>query len=59
MTVDQLLEAVKTYLRLVWHHRWVALVCAFAVCLIGWVVVAMLPNQYESTAVIYIKKTSL
>lgn len=57
--MDELLEAVKTYLRLVWHHRWVALISAFVFSVIGWIVVAMLPNKYESAAVIYIKKTSL
>ncbi|MCI0559959.1 MAG: hypothetical protein MN733_15830 [Nitrososphaera sp.] len=57
--MDELLKEVKTYLRLVWHHRWIGLVCVFVACLIGWVIVAMLPNKYESEAVIYIKKTSL
>jgi len=57
--MDEMLEQLQIYLRMVWHRRWTALTCAFVVCLIGWIVVAMLPNKYESTAVIYIKKTSL
>ncbi|MGH8470459.1 MAG: XrtA system polysaccharide chain length determinant [Gammaproteobacteria bacterium] len=57
--MDEILELAKIYLRMVWRHRWIALTCAFIVCLVGWIGVAMLPNKYESTAVIYIKKTSL
>ncbi|MCI0558411.1 MAG: Wzz/FepE/Etk N-terminal domain-containing protein, partial [Nitrososphaera sp.] len=57
--MDEMLEHAKIYLRMVWRHRWIALICAFVVCLIGWIVVAILPNKYESAAVIYIKKTSL
>ncbi|MGH8603773.1 MAG: Wzz/FepE/Etk N-terminal domain-containing protein, partial [Gammaproteobacteria bacterium] len=57
--MDEMLEHVKVHLRMVWHHRWVVLTCAFVVCLIGWIGVAMLPNKYESTASLYIEKTSL
>lgn len=57
--MDEMLEHVKTYLRMVWHHRWIALPCAFVVCLIGWIGVAILPNKYESTASLYIEKSLL
>ncbi|MCI0561601.1 MAG: hypothetical protein MN733_24190 [Nitrososphaera sp.] len=57
--MDEMLEQVKIYLRMVWHHRWIALTCAFVVCLIGWIGVSILPNKYESTASLYIEKTSL
>jgi polysaccharide chain length determinant protein (PEP-CTERM system associated) len=36
-----------------WRHRWKALALTWFVCLAGWVAVAMLPNQYSSTARMY------
>ncbi|MCI0556873.1 MAG: Wzz/FepE/Etk N-terminal domain-containing protein [Nitrososphaera sp.] len=57
--MDEMLEQLKIYLRMVWRHRWIALTCAFVVCLIGWIGVAILPNKYESKATLYIDKTSL
>ncbi|MGH8488500.1 MAG: XrtA system polysaccharide chain length determinant [Gammaproteobacteria bacterium] len=57
--MDEMLEDAKIYLRMVWRHRWMALICAFVVCLIGWVGVAIVPNKYQSIAVLYVEKTSL
>lgn len=57
--MDEMLEQLKIYLRMVWRHRWIALTCAFVVCLIGWIVVAILPNKYESKATLYLEETSL
>ena len=34
----------------VWNRRWLALAVAWGVCLLGWLVVAMIPNKYESKA---------
>ncbi|MGH8580400.1 MAG: XrtA system polysaccharide chain length determinant [Gammaproteobacteria bacterium] len=57
--MDEMLEDAKIYLRMLWRHRRIALACAFVVCLVGWIGVAILPNKYESTASLYIEKTSL
>jgi uncharacterized protein involved in exopolysaccharide biosynthesis len=43
---DELRSAIFS----VWHRRWLALAVAWAVCLLGWLVVAMVPNTYESRA---------
>lgn len=48
---DELRSAVYS----VWHRRWVVLGVAWAVCLMGWLVVAMIPNSYESKARIYVQ----
>ncbi len=48
---DELRSAIYS----VWHRRWLALAVAWAVCLLGWLVVAMVPNTYESKARIYIQ----
>ena len=48
---DELRAAAYT----VWRRRWVALAVAWAVCVLGWVVVALIPNSYESRSRILIQ----
>lgn len=52
-------EQVMTMLYGVWRKRWYGLAAMWVVCLIGWVVVAMIPNQYESDARIYAKWSTI
>jgi polysaccharide biosynthesis transport protein len=39
----------------VWRKRWYALTAVWSVCLIGWGVVALVPNQFEATARIFVQ----
>ena len=48
---DELRSAIYS----VWHRRWLALAVAWSLCLLGWLVVAMVPNTYESKARIYVQ----
>jgi polysaccharide chain length determinant protein (PEP-CTERM system associated) len=48
---DELLAAIHS----VWNRRWMALAVAWGVCLLGWLVVAMVPNGYESRARIFVQ----
>jgi len=52
------MEALSTLLRRyaagAWRHRWLALAFAWIVCVVGWVGVAFVPNQYESSARLYV-----
>lgn len=48
---EELLAAIHS----VWHRRWIALGTAWGICLLGWLVVAMVPNSYESRARIFIQ----
>lgn len=43
-------EEVRIALHAIWRRRWVALGAAWAICLLGWLVVSQVPNRYESTA---------
>lgn len=48
-------EEVRIALHGIWHRRWIALGIAWVVCLLGWLVVAMVPNSYESKARIFVQ----
>ena len=52
--MHELFEELRTALYSVWHRRWTALAVAWGVCLLGWLVVALIPNSYESKARIYV-----
>jgi polysaccharide chain length determinant protein (PEP-CTERM system associated) len=48
-------EEVRIALYGIWHRRWLALGVAWLVCLLGWLVVATVPNTYESKARIFVQ----
>ncbi|BDI61268.1 XrtA system polysaccharide chain length determinant [Qipengyuania nanhaisediminis] len=52
--MNEIVEELRGALYSVWHRRWIALAIAWAVCLLGWLIVAMIPNSYESRARIYV-----
>lgn len=52
--MNEVFEELRTALYSVWHRRWLALGVTWAVCLLGWAVVAMIPNSYESKARIFV-----
>lgn len=53
--MDTLYEELLSALHSVWHRRWIALAVAWVICLVGWLVVALIPNAYESQARIFIQ----
>lgn len=50
-----LVDELRAALHSVWQRRWLALGVAWGVCLMGWLVVGMIPNSYESKARIFVK----
>jgi polysaccharide chain length determinant protein (PEP-CTERM system associated) len=42
------------YLRGIWNYRWVAMVFAWLICLVGWFAVLAMPPQFESTAKVHV-----
>src|ERR1700704_440707 len=48
-----------SYLSSILLYRWYALVAAWAFCLIGWGVVAAMPDQYTAEAKVYIDTDNL
>jgi polysaccharide chain length determinant protein (PEP-CTERM system associated) len=52
--MSDIFDELRAALWSVWHRRWIAIAVAWAVCLLGWLVIAMIPNSYESKARVYV-----
>lgn len=46
-------QAMPT-LQMVWRQKWYAVAAAWLVCSVGWIGVALIPTEYESSARIYL-----
>ncbi len=53
--MSQLLEELRASVWAIWNRRWLALAVAWGTCLLGWLVVALIPNSYESEARIFVQ----
>jgi polysaccharide chain length determinant protein (PEP-CTERM system associated) len=52
--MSEIFEELRAALWSVWHRRWIAVATAWGVCLLGWLVIALIPNAYESKARVYV-----
>jgi succinoglycan biosynthesis transport protein ExoP len=57
--LDGLLEQARIALHQVWRRRWLALGVAWGLCLGGWLVVALIPSKYESSARVFVQMQSV
>ena len=57
--MDGLFEEFRLALHNVWKRRWLALGVAWGVCLLGWLVLSLIPNKYESKASIFVQTQTL
>lgn len=57
--MNQIYAEFLSYLRIVWRNRWVVLVSAWFLCVIGWIVVATIPDRFQSSARVYIDTDSM
>lgn len=57
--IAELLPELLAYARGAWKRRWLALAIAWLVCMVGWGVVATLPNQYSVSTRVYVDTDSL
>ena len=53
--MNEVFEELRAALHSAWHRRWLVLAVAWGVCLLGWLVVAMIPNTYESKARVFVQ----
>lgn len=52
--MDSLRILIHQYLRAAWRRRWMGVTVAWLVCGLGWVGVYLIPNQFESTARLFV-----
>lgn len=57
--MNDLHEEARIALHGVWRQRWLALAVAWGVCLAGWLVLAFIPNRYESRARLFVQQQSM
>lgn len=57
--MNGLYDEIRIAIYSVWNRRWPALAIAWGICLIGWLVVALIPNSYESKARISVEMQSI
>ncbi len=57
--MNGLYDEIRIALHQVWKRRWLALAVAWVVCVLGWLVVSMIPNRYESEARVFVQMQSL
>jgi succinoglycan biosynthesis transport protein ExoP len=54
-----LYDELQIALHGIWNRRWLALATAWGICMLGWLVVALIPNSYESKAKVYVEARSI
>ena len=53
--MTELLQEARAALWTIWNRRWLALGVAWGVCVLGWLVVALIPNSYQSEARVFVQ----
>lgn len=57
--MESISSLIFQYLHAIWRRKWIVALAAWAVCIVGWTVVAMIPSRYESTARVYVDADQL
>jgi protein tyrosine kinase modulator len=57
--MQELLDQALSYLRGMWHRRWIGLAAAWIVAIVGVAVVYKIPEQYEASSRVYVDTESL
>ncbi|HEY8289303.1 MAG TPA: XrtA system polysaccharide chain length determinant [Acetobacteraceae bacterium] len=52
--MDSVRIMLTQYLRAAWRRRWLGVIVAWLVCGVGWVGVYLIPNQYQSSARLFV-----
>lgn len=59
MELSLILDKIKSYLIGMWMYRWRAFFAAICFAVLGWALVAYLPDRYEATSRVFIDTQSL
>ena len=54
-----LYDQLRIALHQVWRRRWMAMGVAWGVCVLGWLVIALIPSSYEAKARLFVQMQSI
>jgi exopolysaccharide/PEP-CTERM locus tyrosine autokinase len=57
--MDGLYEQFRIAVHQVWRRRWLVMAVAWGVALLGWLVIALIPNSYEAKAKLFVQMQSI
>ena len=57
--MQELYELIVTYANGIWRHRWLMILLAWGISIIGWGIVYQLPDQYEARARVNVDTQSM
>lgn len=57
--MTSLFDEFRIAVHSVWNRRWLALAVAWGICLLGWLMVSLIPNKYESKAQIQVRTQTM
>ena len=57
--MDGLYDQFRIALHQVWRRRWLAMAVAWGVAVLGWLVIALIPNSYEAKARLFVQTQSI
>ena len=57
--MNGLYDEIRVALHAIWTRRWLALAVAWAIAILGWLVVSQIPNSYESRARVFVQMQTI
>lgn len=57
--MNEIVEQLRRALRDIWLHRWIGLIAAWLIVIVGAVAVYLMPDQYEASARVYVDTQSV
>jgi polysaccharide chain length determinant protein (PEP-CTERM system associated) len=57
--MQEIITQIKAHIEGMWRYRWYAVMLAVPLCLVGWIAVQLLPDQYQATARVYLDTQSV
>ncbi|ANB02191.1 XrtA system polysaccharide chain length determinant [Ectothiorhodospira sp. BSL-9] len=57
--MQEILNQIMGYVRSTWRYRWIVLIVAWIVSLIGWAHVTQIPDQYRASAQVHVDTQSM
>ncbi|MCF6257891.1 MAG: hypothetical protein L3J98_10430 [Gammaproteobacteria bacterium] len=57
--MQEIIQQTLNYLRGIWRFRWYAMLLAWVIPIIGWVVIAKMPDHYEANARVLVDTDSM